>query len=262
MPVEDVVEAANWVGRVVAVGRVVWGRPGGGGGGRTGRSGRPGGGRRRGGVCGLVRLLATQEGEYPEHQDHGDGHHDPGARSASVVHRVEGHALGPVGAGRRGRLAAPGRPRSIGRASSKTIGASGSGNSSVPRTGTGGTTRSAERPDCPVGTTRTGRTVWRPDAIGEVLQSAEGVVVVPHRVDVVAPGSTDQGDGHGHHHQHHDDERDGQHPVYSTPNRSSGVERPVRRPGTGRPGHVVVPVRALRWRSRRSGRRRRSGGPR
>jgi hypothetical protein len=38
--------------------------------------------------------------------------------------------------------APPGRPRSTGRASSKTIGASGSGNSSVPRTGMGGTTRS------------------------------------------------------------------------------------------------------------------------
>jgi hypothetical protein len=38
--------------------------------------------------------------------------------------------------------APPRRPRSTGRASSNTIGASGSGNSSVPRTGTGGTTRS------------------------------------------------------------------------------------------------------------------------
>ena len=76
-----------------------------------------------------------------------------------------------------GSVAAKGRPRSTGWASSKTMGASGSGNSSVPRTGTGGTTTSVggstgadtptgptgpAGPERPPGTTRTGRTVGGP----------------------------------------------------------------------------------------------------
>ena len=54
----------------------------------------------------------------------------------------------------------PGRVRSTGRASSKTMGASGSGNSSVPRTGTGGTTR-------PVATGPPSVLAWR--AIGRTV---------------------------------------------------------------------------------------------
>jgi hypothetical protein len=66
-----------------------------------------------------------------------------------------------------------------------------------------------------------------------VLQCPEGLVVVRYRVDVVATGSTDQGNSHGHHYQYHDDERDSPHPVYSTANRPTGVERAVRHPTGG-----------------------------
>ena len=112
------------------------------------------------------------------------------------------HALGPVGPGRRWsarrrRL----RPRSSGRASSKTMGASGSGNSSFPRTGTGGTTRSVSPPDWLVGTTRTGRTVGGPIRSDRCSSVPRAVVVVPHRVGSLTPGPPEHDDRDGHHHQ-------------------------------------------------------------
>ena len=202
-------------------------------------------------VCGLVRLLAAEEGEYPEHQDHGDGHHDPGARTASVVHRVEGHALGPVGAGRRGRLAAArSGPVRSGRASSKTMGASGSGNSSVPRTGTGGTTRSAgaARTDRRAPPGPGARSAARCDPTGARGCRGRGCSCAPsgrRRPGVGGPGRRPR-------------------PPPPAPRRrtrrpTSGLFNPEsvrpawsdrgRRPG-GRAvtGHVVVPGRALRWR--------------
>ena len=128
----------------------------------------------------------------------------------------------------------PARYRSRGRASSKTRGVSGSGNSSFPRTGTGGTDRRCRHPrwprcharpragNCEEPPTRA-RCVpphlrhhrWR-TAIGEVLEGAQGRVVAPHGIQIVAARSSeDHHDRHGHCDQCHGSEGD-PHPDYST----------------------------------------------
>ena len=108
--------------------------------------GAVGGGRRRRGPG--ARLLAPDEGEDPERPATAMTTTIPVTASAAAGgSSSRGPSLGPVGAGRRRRRPTAGAGPS-GRASSKTIGASGSGNSSVPRTGTGGTTARPGAADC------------------------------------------------------------------------------------------------------------------
>ena len=103
----------------------------------------------------------------------------PVPRSAPVVHRVEGHALGPVGSGpassARRRRAGPGRPAGRRR---RRWGRQGRGTRRCPAPAPGGPPARSPPPDWPGGHHPDRSHGRRPDPLRQVLERAECVVVV------------------------------------------------------------------------------------
>ena len=104
--------------------------------------------RRRRRANGRSPTLGSRVGQHAEEHQGGHDDHDGGGPPGPVVHGIEGVTLGPVGARSR---AGPGRDRHAGPGRGagsrrRPAGSSGSGNSSLPRTGTGGTEPPGRRP--------------------------------------------------------------------------------------------------------------------
>ena len=149
-----------------------------------------------------VRLVAADEGQRREER------HTttttitiPVPPPAPVVHRVERHALGPVGAPGRGRSAPP----PSGRAPVRRPGVVEDDRGVRVGELVGAPDRHRRDTDpvpgrteaVPGGPAAPGSAGDRPhggraDPLGQVLEGAQGVVVVPDRVGVVPPGSPDR----------------------------------------------------------------------